>query len=336
MATIGTGVATLADIAKGLEPDGRQARVIELLSQTNRILDDMNWMEGNLPTGHRVTLRTALPTVSWRLLNQGVAPSKATTGQSDEQCGMLEAFGEVDKDVAELNGNTAAFRLSQARGFIESMNQEMAATTFYGNSGVDPEEFTGLSIRYSSLSGASAQNILDAGGTGSANTSIWLIVWGPETITGIYPKGSLAGLQHQDLGLETVEVTAGVAGNRMLAYRDHFQWKCGLAVMDWRYAVRIANVDIDNLVAESSAADVIKLMSRAIDRIPSMGMGRPSFYVNRTVASMLRIQALNKSASAIAAEAALNQFGQRIDRLKLLDIPVNLCDQLLETEARVT
>lgn len=57
MATLATQSLTLADWAKRLEPDGKVADVIELLGQTNEVLTDMLWMEGNLPTGHRTTVR---------------------------------------------------------------------------------------------------------------------------------------------------------------------------------------------------------------------------------------------------------------------------------------
>ena len=92
-ATLSTAALTLLDWAKRLDPTGKVARVVEMLEQTNEILQDMLWMEGNLPTGHRTTVRTGLPSVAWRLLNGGVTPSKSTTAQIDEQCGMLEAYG---------------------------------------------------------------------------------------------------------------------------------------------------------------------------------------------------------------------------------------------------
>ena len=206
MATLASNVLTLADWAKRLDPDGKVPAIVELLEQTNEILADMLWMEGNLPTGHRVTVRTGLPTVAWRLLNQGVQPSKSTTAQVDEAVGILEAWSEVDKDLVDLNGNGPAFRLSEAMAFIEAMNQEMASTLFYGNASADPEEFTGLAVRYSSLSAANAQNIVDGGGTGSDNSSIWLCGWGANSLFGIFPKGSTAGLEHNDLGLQTVQL----------------------------------------------------------------------------------------------------------------------------------
>lgn len=333
MATLSSNALTLADWAKRLDPEGKVPSIVELLAQTNEILSDMLWLEGNLPTGHRTTVRTGLPTVAWRLLNQGVQPSKSTTAQIDEQCGMLEAWSEVDVELAKLNGNTAAFRLSEAQAFIEAMNQEMASTLFYGNSSLSPEEFTGLSIRYSSLSAANGQNILNAGGSGSDNASVWLVCWGSQTLHGIFPKGSKAGLVHEDLGEQTIETSAGIAGTRMRAYQDHWSWKCGVAVKDWRYAVRIANIDVSNLVAKSSAADLIEQMIKATHRIPALGMGKCAFYMNRTVKQMLDIQRrddVQTGGSLIYSEVD----GKLIPSFR--GIPIRTVDALLETEATVS
>lgn len=332
MATLGNTVLTLADWAKGQDPDGKPARVVELLGQTNEVLTDMLWREGNLPTGHVTTVRTGLPSVAWRLINNGITPSKSTKAQITENVGMLEAWSEVDKDLAELNGNNAAFRLSEGAAFVEAMNQEMVQTLIYGNSGLAAEEFTGLAPRYSTISGATnGQNVLNGAGAGSDNTSVWLVGWGENSIHGIYPKGSAAGLVHEDEGLVTVETANGIGGGRMKAYRDHWQWKCGIALRDWRYVVRICNIDVSNLVAESSNADLIKLMSRAIDRLPSTGNVKPVFYANRTVSSMLKIQALGKSSSALSIEAAMGQITTRF-----MGIPIRKVDQLLNTEATVS
>lgn len=331
MATLGAGALTLADFAKRIDPDGSVPTIVELLSQSNEMLVDMLWMEGNLPTGHRTTVRTGLPTVAWRLLNQGVATSKSTTAQIDEACGMLEAWCEVDKDLAELNGNSASFRLSEAQAFIESMNQEMQQTVIYGNSGTAPEEFTGLAIRFSSSTATSGQNVIKAGGAGSDNSSIWLMCWGANTVHGIFPKGSKAGLIHEDMGLVTVESTAGVGGQRLRAYQDRWQWKCGIALRDWRYAVRICNIDISNLVAKSSAADLIDKMIMAIHRIPNPGMGKLVFYMNRTCAEMLDIQKRDDAAAAGMSYGEAD--GKRV--MSFRGIPIRIVDQLLETEATV-
>lgn len=334
MATIGNQVVTLADHAKRLDPSGKTSAIVEMLSQTNEILLDMHWKEGNLPTGERTTIRTGLPTVYWRLINQGVAPSKSTTAQVDESCGMLEAYSTVDKDLAELNGNTNSFRLSEAQAFIEAMNQEMASTIFYGNSSLAPEEFNGFSVRYSDLSADNAQNIVVGGGTGESDySSIYLIVWGANTVHGIFPKGSKAGLQHENLGLETVENAGGIAGSLQRAYRDHWQWKCGIALKDWRYVVRIPNIDISNLVAKSSAADLVELMIKASHRVPNINMGKACFYMNRTCFQMLDIQRRDDVQTGGSLTYDMVD-GKRVASFR--GIPVRICDALLETEAEVS
>lgn len=339
MATLSTQALTLADWAKRIDPDGRVPVVAELLSQSNEILEDAVFMEGNLPTGHRSVIRTGLPTVYWRALNMGIPTSKSTTAQVDEACGMLEAYSEVDKDLAELNGNTAAFRLSEDTAFLEAMNQTQSSTLFYGNPATDPKQFLGLAPRYSSLSAGNAQNILSAGGAGSDNTSVFLVVWGDNTVFCPFPKGSKAGLIHEDLGLNTVWDSAGA---RYQAYRTHYQWKNGLVVKDWRYVVRICNIDVSDLIgqtgtqASTAATNIIKLMARALYRIPNMAMGKAAFYMNRTVHSGLSLAALDKSQYVLKIEQGLTQFGQPYSWLSFLGVPLRRVDTILNTEAVVS
>jgi hypothetical protein len=286
-------------------------------------------MEGNLPTGHKTTVRTGLPSVTWRKLYGGVQPSKSTTAQVTDSCGMLEAYAEVDKALADLNGNAAAFRLSEDKAFIEAMSQEMAQTLFYGNEGTEPEAFTGFAPRFNSLSSQNADNIIDATGAGSDNTSIWLIVWGPNTCHGIYPKGSTGGVQMRDLGEVTVENVDGNSGRAQM-YRSHYRWDCGLTVRDWRYIVRIANVDVSDLNTVANTKNLINWMIQAAERIPSFGAGRAAFYVNRNIREKLRLGILEKVASNLTFESVA---GKRV--LTFDEIPVMRTDALLNTEARV-
>jgi hypothetical protein len=332
MATVGTNLLTLADWAKRLDPDGKIPAIVEMLSQKNEVLDDMKFAEGNMPTGHRSVLRTSLPTVSWRRINEGVTPSKSTTAQIDDSCAILEAWSEVDCELAKLGGNVSSFRLSEATSFVESMSQEMASTLFYGNASTAPEEFNGLATRYSATSGANGQNIVLGGGSGSDNSSIWLVVWG-SGIHGIFPKGSQAGLKHTDHGEVTVETTAGIAGSRMRAYQDQFTWHTGLTVRDWRDAVRIPNIDISNLVAKSSAADLFDLMIKATHRVTSLSSGTPVFYCNRTVKQMLDIQGRDDVQTGGQLSYS-NVDGKPL--MTFRGIPVRTVDALTEAESTVS
>lgn len=330
---------TLLDWARRVDPDGKVAAVAETLNEWNEILDDITFVEGNLPTGHKVTIRASLPTPSWRLLNAGVTRTKSTTRQITETTGMLEAYSEIDKDEAELNGNTSQFRYTEDTAHIEAMNQTFAETFIYGDTSIDPEKFVGLAPRYYALTGATTSgNLIDAGGTGSVNTSIWLVGWSPTTITGIFPKGSKAGLTVDDLGEQTV-YDADL--KPFQAYRTHFQWKCGIAVKDWRFVVRICNIDTTALLTagdvSDTSANIIKYMSMALDTIPPNGMVRPVFYCNKTVSQMLRVKLISKSNTYLTLTDWKTPIsGLNRPTLQFMGVPVRRVDQITSTEDTIS
>lgn len=332
MSTLATTRPTLLDLTKRLDPNGKIDTIAEMLTQTNEILEDMVWIEGNLPTGHRTTVRTGLPEATWRKLYGGVQPSKSRTAQITDSCGMLEAYAEVDKALADLNGNTAAFRMSEDRAHVEGMNQTFASTLFYGNESTQPEAFTGFAPRFNDQAAENGSNIITSAATpdGSDNASIYLVVWGANTVHGIYPKGSMAGLKMEDKGQVTIENVDG-AGGRMEAYRSHYRWDCGLSVRDWRYVVRI-NLDLEDVVANGTTGPVLdSLMRKALRRVPSLSMGRPAFYCNRDVLEALDEQSANKT--TLAFKTVEDAQGRLVSRF--LGVPIRRCDALLSTEAGI-
>ena len=330
MGTLSTTNPTLADLAARMTADGKiDPQIVEMLNETNEVLDDMTVIEANGFTEHKTTVRSGLPAGTWRKLNYGVQPEKSRTVPVKDSMGMLETYAEVDKAMADLNGNSAAWRLSEDRAFIEGMNQTMATTLFYGDSSADPEKFMGLAPRYNSLSAENAMNIVDAGGTGSDNASIWLIVWGPNTCHTIFPKGSAAGLQSCDLGEHTL---TDATGGRYQGYRTHYKWDIGAVLRDWRYVVRIANIDVSDLTKDGkTGADLIDLMTQALELVPNVGMGRPAFYMPRKLRSFLRRQITNKvAASTLTMEEIAGKKVVAFD-----GVPCRRTDALLLTEARV-
>lgn len=334
---------TLLDVARRTDPNGGIATIAEILQQYNEILDDIPWIEGNLPTGHQTTVRTSKPTPTFRLLNSGVVPVKTTAGQIVDTCAILEARNHIDKDLAMLNGNTAAFRLSEDRGIIESMSDTLASTLVYGDVSVDPEKFNGLASRYYSLATTvtTYANIIDGGGTGSDNTSIWLVCWSPDKVFGIYPKGSQAGLQQRDLGEQSIvdNITTGAYFQALVSW---YQWKCGLCIRDWRYVVRIANIDISDLETASdgtdTSANLLKLMSKALDKIPPIGGGyRPVFYMNERVRAMLRIKMMDKgNVNLSLADLKSESIPRPGGTLTFQGVPCRRIDALTVAEARIT
>ncbi len=328
-----------ADWSKVLDPNGGIAQVISLLSQMNEITDDMVWNEGNLPTGHRTSVQTSLPTGTWRRFNEGIVPTKSTSTQITDSCGMLETYSEIDKALADLNGNTAAYRLSEDRAFLEGLTQQLAGVLFYGNTATNPERFMGFSPRYNTTSTSTSQtanNFISAGGAGSDNTSIWLVGWGDLTVHGIFPKGSKAGLSMKDLGEQTL---LDAAGNRYQGYRTHYKWDAGLTVRDWRYVVRIGNIDVSDL-AGSTPADLVKLMMRAMNKIPNIKMCKPAWYMNRTVKQWLDIQ--RNIGAAVSSTTNNSNIRRTLDESdgRIFDsfggIPIRKCDQITLAEATVS
>lgn len=345
------GRNTLVDVAKSFGPDGKVASVAELLNQSNEVLNYIPYKEGNLPTGHKGVVRTGLPTIALRSFYKGVKVGKSGRATIEDTCAMAEARNEIDQDLAELNGNVKDFRLSESYAFVEAINQKWAQQLIYGDTSVDPEGILGLAPRYNSLSATAGANIIDAGGSQTDNTSVYLVVWGENTVHGIFPKGSKAGLIHEDLGV----IDAFDENNdRFRAYAELWKWKFGLHLKDWRYVVRIANIDVSDLLAQTgtqantAATWLNKLMVKAMARIPSMGMGTATFLASRTVKEMLSIGALDKSQNALAIMPAINQFGTvapgsvagqgtgiQGGQLTFMGVPVLTVDQILSTEARV-
>jgi len=332
MATIGTTVYTLNDYRSGLDPDGSVATIVEALDEVNEIVSDAVFKEGNLVTGHRHSIRSGIPQPTWRRLNYGVAQTKSKKVQVDDTCGMLEAVSAVDERIMVLGGNKASVRWSEDKPHIEGMAQEAAGAFIYSNEKTDPEQITGLTPRYSLYSAQSGNNMINGGGTGSDNTSVWLVGWGDGKIFGIHPQGTPLGLRMRDQGL--VEMTDD-NGNTYMAYKSRFYWDIGLAVADWRYAVRICNIDVSALVADdgtpSTGVNLIKKMILAMHKIPNLKACKPIFYCNETVMTYLDLQTLGQSNMNVTYREG--PHGEPI--YKFRGIPIHRVDQILNTESAV-
>lgn len=330
MGQLAANKLTLLDHAKRRDPNGKTAKIVELLGKKSPLMDDLRWLEGNLPTGHQTTIRTGLPTPIWRMFNQGVSISKSRTAQVTEGIGNLSARNEMDVKLAKLGGDVNGLRMSESKPFYEALAQEYESTFWYGNASTAPEEFTGMAARYSSLSAENGQNIVNGGGTDVADSmSIWLIVHGEDSLHGIFPKGSTAGIVHEDLGIIDA---FDASSNRFRAYAETWDWDCGIALKDWRQCVRIANIDVSAQIAQTLAANLTHLMIDAMHRVHDLNAGQAFFYMNRTAFHWLDVQRYNNVSSGgqLAYEVI---DGKRIPFFR--EVPIRIDDSLLETEAVV-
>lgn len=345
---------TLADIGRRLDPHGKLADMAEILSQCNMMLDDMPMVEGNGHSSHVTTLRTSLPKGTYVRFYQGAGYTKSNAAQVEFGMSNLRDYVQIDKLLCDIGGQSTDLRQKEDMAHMEGLAQQQSTTIVYGNSFTNPAQFTGIAPYYNTVSAANAANavnVFDCGGTGSSNASIWLVGWGENTVYGIYPKGTKAGLVFEDKG----DVVPGfdTAGNRFEAYTTMFEWKMGLAVEDWRYNVRLANIDTTTAgLLGPTPPDIFAILSRAIVRLPTAGMMQsgitkmgsttqagamnrtPSvklrMYMDRTVRAALDVQAIRDKNVLLSPT---DYDGRPITSFR--QIPIMVHDSLLNTEARV-
>lgn len=334
MATLGTYNLTLQDIAARKDPNGSIADIAEVMNDDHQILDVAVFKECNDGTNNKTTVRNGIPSATWRKLYGGVQSTKSETTQVVDSCGMLEALPQIDVDVIDKSGDPKAARFSEEMPHIEGIKQQLESTLFYGDTAIYPERFMGLAPRYDYYCRStpsrlySDYNVLTGGGADSDNTSVWLVTWGDNFAHFLYPKGSKAGLNQQDQGKQLID--ASDSSGKFFAYVNHYKWDVGLCVRDWRGVGRICNIDVSNLEAESSAADLVKLMIKLEERVKGNG-GKQCWIMNPRVKTMLRIQALSKSQYTTTFDTV---EGREVMRFS--GKPVYTSEQILLSESALT
>lgn len=331
MAVIGNSFVGLVDIYKLKDKEGQIAPIIEILAQQNAILDDAVAVECNSGTEHLHSVRSGLPTVTWGKMYQGIPNDKSTVVQVTDTTGFVEGLSTVDDRLLAISGNPGAVRMGEAMSYLESMGQTISSAIFYSNSASDPEKFMGLAPRFNDLNAPNGNQIIDAGGTGSNNTSVWFVSWGDTQCQLLYPKGTQAGVKREDMGKQRV---LDASGNAYYAQEEKFTWHCGLAVKDWRYVSRVANINVTNLAAGSVA--LYTFLRKAFYKLQSRRIagGKLAIYCNSDVLEALDALANNAGASDSFVRLSRSEFeGKEV--LKYRGIPIRECDAILNTEARV-
>jgi hypothetical protein len=331
MATVGQTYPDLADLRRQTNRNDEVADVIEIMAQELAMLADAPAVECNSGDEHLTTVRAGLPEPTWRKLYQGVQPTKGRTAQVKDSTGYLEDWSEVDAMLVDKAKNPQKFRMNEAAAHLEGIAQTVGETIVYGDTAINPERFTGLDARYSSLTAANGNQIVDAGGTGSDNTSIWFVGWGESGTHLIYPEGSELGLKREDKGLQTKTLNDGSLYD---VYREKFCKHIGLTVRDWRCNARIANIDVSALQEDPAdgGADLIQLMIKAYYRLdnPNKPSVNTVIYCSRTIAEYLHQQAVNKK----NVQLSLSEVdGKPV--VMFLGHPIRRMDSILETEERI-
>lgn len=332
MAVLGDTFVDLIDIYKKQDGKGGDIAVIEILNQMNPILQDAIAVECNKGTTHLHAVRSGLPTVAWGRLYKGIPNDKGRIAQVEDTTGFVEGRSTIDARVLALATNPGAVRLGEATAYLEAMSQEVATRMFYGNTAADPEQFMGFAPRFNDTTAPNGNQIVLAGGTGSDNTSVWFVAWGDNQCQLLYPKGTSAGVQREDMGRQRLTDSDG---NAFYGMEELFTWNVGLAVKDWRYVVRIANIDVSAIKA--GTIDLYGFMRNAYYKLQSRRIpgGKLAIYLNTDVLEALDQLAGNAGSSDNFVRLTRKEVeGEEI--LSYRGIPLRECDAIVNDEELVS
>lgn len=334
MATVGNTAFTFSDLRKRLNPTGQIDWIMEIMAESNPIMQHIPWMEGNLPTGNQTTLRTSYPHPQLRRINRGIEPGKSTTRQIVDTCCIMEAYSSVDTRLIQMAPDKEAVRRSEDAAFIEGFTQDLAKYMFYGDTDTNPDQFNGFGVRYNTFDGDKGtfgyQTVNGGGTTEDKQTSIYIVDWGENAVTGIYPKGSKAGIQTEDKGEQMV---SDADGKKYWALMTWFAWDAGLAVQNLRKVAAIRNVDMSKKVADMTATErkaVVDKFIVAKNRIQNLK--RPIAYVADDVYTMLELHLNDKSNSYVTRQELMGAM----PKIFISGIEVSKCDALQTDEAVIS
>jgi Major capsid protein GP7 len=345
----GTGSwPTLLDFALRTDRMGNTPDIAELLSQSNSIYEDAPIREANEKRGHEFNFRTGIPAGYWVGYNQGTPYSKSTVARSRVGMGRLRDYSQVDKSLADDEDDWEGYRQTEDEAFLMGMGQTITGTLVYGNTNITPAEFMGLAGFFNTLNPAAqnSQNVVDGGGRGASNTSLWLIDWGNDVFC-ISPRGSKAGIEVRNYG--DTRDGHDQFGNRFPAYTCMFQIATGFVPQDWRRVVRLSNLDVTSAgLAGPNAPDLFVLMDQMLQLLPTAptgvtgnqktdamrnpgSNGRPVFYANRTIRHWVNVQSMRQRNVLLS----LNDYdGRSVETYR--GIPIKTVDQILNNESTVS
>jgi len=343
MATIGNSFRGIIDHYASTDRNGNVIPAIEALHRLNPLMMDAHVIPCNDGSGHISRIRTGLGPVAWGQLYQGIIQAKGTSMQVRDTTGFVERLATIDTRYLEKVKNPAAERADEANVALEAIAQDVQVNFFYADTATTPERFKGVAARYASIAngGAAATQIIDGGGTGSANTSIWMIGWGPSGTSLLYPEGTSAGIKREDKGVQRVY---DELNRPYFAKEEYFRQDIGVKVSDWRQNVRIANIDI--AAVRAGTVDIFSLLRRGyykmqtrrdtlIDNTDGVPTGiKPVIYMNRDLLEALDALSTNSGAADNRIRLMPEEIaGKEIKGYR--EMPIRETDALINAEARV-
>lgn len=336
MSLIADGQAlTLADYESMVnDKDVSRKVLIHTVRDYSSFMDQAIILPGNNGDSDKGQIITKYPEGQKRGYNEGWQSEEVLGAEARYGSCMIRTRSVVDSSLYNTRkpGEREAWRLRKDQGFMRGLARTAVKSVFYGDRASNSRDAMGLANLVVPSSDAFGGRIINAGGTtADKQTSIWLINWRPDGMYLFYPQGGEGpGMTVRDMEEQYV---TDKNGKDFLAMVTEFGWDIGVALYDPECVARISNIDTTKLSKKNStatSADLIDLMTQAVEMMPDDNSGKLAFYMNDTLRSVLRRQIVNKDNVFLSmGEVA----GREV--IKFGDIPVHKLgsDVLLNTEA---
>ena len=340
--------STLTDILSNYSSADAAARFV----LPKRVLDRMTPLVKMLPLkasnnilSNIATRTDSLPVASTRRFNEGIQATASKNIPINDPIALFEDYSEVDKDLWEIQNDPNAWRADQDMNHIEGLFQLMESMLLYGSLAVNPGAFNGLSTRFNNLTSLPngdatwKPNVWNGGASTGSTTSAWMIEFGDDSVYGIYPPNTPAGLSVRDLGEVTKELASGTTAVGMnylyQVLRTMLRWYLGIQIADERAVQRIANI---NPTALSSNNFDENVFIEAKNWLPRAGEAPGTvILVNRDLKTQIDIRAVSQKINTYftpPSNGSMDVFGKAVTRFQ--NIPIYTAEKILSTESVVT
>jgi len=227
MSTI--GLPTLLDLAKveaGIDYD--------IVVETTRRAPELQLIPGRLSRGRTMTLtvRTELPSVAFRNVNEGVARSKATHEERVFQTYLIDQEIAIDKAAIREEIDPERYLVEHQMSHLEAAFRTVSRQTYYGTVN-DPKGFPGLIAQYDTA------NEVDATGS-TAKSSAWMVHIGVGTCSYIFGDAAIPNLTPWEDGK-----LYDADGNAYQGISCFLQGSIGFQLANRNAALRVKNLGTD-------------------------------------------------------------------------------------------
>ncbi len=231
-----TGLPNLLDIAKIDAGDA-----YPIIEESVKLAPELQVVPADVitSTSMQLTVRTDIPAVAFRNLNEGSARSKSEYVTRTFETHILDHQVAVDIRLLDGARNPARVLQNHSIGVLQAQFRLVGTQFYYGGtaqSGADAKGFPGLLAQ----SATDAAHVIDATGS-TAKTSVWMVRLGVETLQFLFGSNQTLAIQ-PDWLLQTVYDSNN---NPYQALTNWLSGRVGLRLANRNSAVRIKNIGTD-------------------------------------------------------------------------------------------